>query len=51
MKKVSDLIHRWGPYLVQPIVVGLDKGEKEGEWIPIVATYDYIGNYSVSKHY
>lgn len=29
--------HRFGPFLVQPLVVGLDDGE------PIVYEYDYIG--------
>ena len=32
--------HRWGPYFVNPIVIGLDKSE---DFKPHIATYDSIG--------
>jgi 20S proteasome subunit beta 3 len=32
--------HRWGPYFVNPIVVGLDSTD---DYKPYVATYDSIG--------
>jgi len=35
---------RWGPYFVQPIVVGLDKKD-DGSHKPIIATYDSIGTF------
>ncbi len=37
---------RWGPYFVQPIVVGLEDGK-----IPMVASYDSIGCTSTNEHF
>jgi len=35
---------RFGPYFVAPIVCGLDPVPgQEGEWKPVITTYDYIG--------
>lgn len=35
--------HRFGPYIVNPIVAGLDYDDKKKEWKPILAGYDLIG--------
>ena len=32
--------HRWGPYFVSPVIVGLDVND---DYKPIVANYDSIG--------
>ena len=37
--------HRFGPFLVQPLVVGLDDG------VPILYEYDYIGTQSHSEDF
>ena len=35
--------HRFGPYFVEPLIAGLEKGEKEGEWKPFLVNMDSIG--------
>ena len=37
-----NILYRWGPYFVSPIVAGLDK-VGEGEYKPVIMTYDSIG--------
>ena len=37
--------HRWGPYLITPLVVGLEDGK------PIIYDYDYIGTQSHSENF
>ena len=37
---------RWGPYFIQPIVVGLEDGKE-----PMVASYDSIGCTSDSDYF
>ena len=37
--------HRWGPFFLMPIVIGLDKGQ------PLLVNYDSIGTYSGNENF
>lgn len=37
--------HRWGPYFLMPVVIGLDNGK------PLLVNYDSIGTYSGNEDF
>ena len=41
-------LYRWGPYFIEPLVIGLDK-VSDTEYKPVIATYDSIGTYQPSE--